>query len=330
MEIEYKALHSASCCYYDGDLYVAFYAGERECVKQRVFIYRKKKGKNMSFFKALPMGSGNPVLMSVGKELYCCYSRFTRPMTNNVFELWRTCYTSVEQISGETNKQYVLSTYCCPRCNPYTMDNGVVLLPCYDEEIAKGMIFSIGENILLNRYFLANHDSRVIQPSLFKYDNAFMIFYRNFTRRLSNSPEKAYAFYSKGWYSQAQGTLVFSSPQLTNIPNNNESIVGINDKDGNALTVFNNKPGRQELTLGLIRPSSKGIPESDNLLILNDSEKASYPNCAFNGKNQLVICFTSYEKSINSLSSICIATVSTNYKKVLSRIYITADDVNSV
>lgn len=329
MQVEYKALHSPSCCYYKEDLYVAFYAGERECIRQRVFVFKKEKGK-FSLFRALPPGSGNPVLMVLGDDLYCCYSRFTRPMTNDVFELWQTCYTSVERLSGAEKKQYVLSTYCCPRCNPHTLPNGAVLLPCYDESVAKGIFFFISENALLERVFPIGHDKQVIQPSVFMCGSAMMVLYRNFTKRLSMRPDdEKFALYSRMFISPTCG-IQFSQPQYSKIPNNNESVVGINDKEENALVIFNAKSGRQDLTLGMASADSKGVLCSENLLVLNDTVKASYPNCTFNNKNQLTVSFTAYDASINMGSQICIATVSTNYGKVLSRKYIGPEDLNQL
>lgn len=324
--VDYKALHSSSCCYYNSDLYIAFYAGERECVKQRVFVF-KKEGNKFVLFRVLPAGSGNPVLMVVENKLYCCYSRFTRPMTKSVFELWQTCYTCVEQLSGTEKKQYVLSTYCCPRCNPYGLPNGDVLLPCYDESVAKGIVFKIGDGSFLERHFLIDHGKAVIQPSIFKYEDAYVILYRNFEKNLPSNPDQCYAPYSLSFYNKTLRKTAFSHPVYSKIPNHNESIVGINDKEGNAIVVYNADVGRENLTLGVVNSNKEEVLCTKNNLLISETPKASYPNCAFNEKGQLVVTFTAYDKSINNGSKICVATISTNYKKVLSRKYIEARDV---
>jgi len=321
------ALHSPSCTYYKGEFYVAFYAGEQECVKQRVLIFKKEKSK-LKFFKQMPIGSGNPVLMVYNNNLYCCYSMFTRPMNNNVFDLWRTTYTCVQDLISEKNDKYVLSTYCCPRTNPYYFNKDSLLLSCYDESISRGMIFHFGKGQLMERYMCMN-DFPVIQPSVVKFNDKFFVFFRNFKKNLIYYPEECCCPFSEIIFSTAQKTFVFGETKISSIPNHNESISTLNDNNGNPLIVYNAEKNRKNLTLGMLEQKN-GIMGVKPLTVLNDSIKASYPNCCFNKKNQLVVVYTSYEKGINYGSSICVATVATKYNKVLTRKYITSNDLKDI
>ena len=320
-----NALHSPSCCFYKNKLYVAFYAGERECVEQKVYIFEKE---NTSFkkIKELPIGSGNPVLFILDDSLFCCYSMFSRPMIGNVFDLWKTTYTCVEKINTSVEpidaKRFILSTYCCPRCNPYYSDENV-FIPCYDEDIKKGVIFSLTKNRPIERKIIdLNSKYSVIQPSICQIKNNFYVLFRNFHKNLKYYPDKAYALGCPMMFSPAQKDIVFGDTVYTKIPNHNESIVAINDKENNSLIVYNAKAGRTELTLGFLKINNDGIIDVDPIITINEERKGCYPNCCFNDNNQLIISFTSFEEGINSGSQICLTTMSTNYKKILSRKYI--------
>jgi hypothetical protein len=325
--IDYKALHSPSCCYFKNELYVAFYAGERECIKQSVFVFKKDARGKFSLFYKFKEGTGNPVLFIVNDNLYCAYSVFTRPFTNNVFDLWKTTYTSVLNISQETideDKSILLSTYCCPRVNPFYFKDGSVMLPCYDEEIQRGVFFHIGKSKFITRgIHLSKHP--VIQPSMF-FKNGFKVLYRNFQN--PRPSDQSFSPSCKMALSPAQNRILFSETSYSTIPNNNESIIGFNDDAGNALTVYNAKSGRQDLTLGMIEEDSNGVISADPLVVLNEEERASYPNHCYNKKGQLVVVYTSYGNGgINNGSRIAISTVSKNYKKVLSTKYLSAKNI---
>lgn len=313
------ALHSPSCTYFNNELYVAFYAGEQECVNQRVLVFKKDKNKFI-LFKQLPIGSGNPVLMIFNNNLYCCYSMFTRPMTDNVFDLWKTTYTCVQDLTSSSEK-YVLSTYCCPRINPHYLEDQSILLPCYDEGIQKGLFFHFGKGRNMERYVCMN-PYPVIQPSTVRINDKLYAFFRNFKKSLNLYPEECYAVYAGMFFSTANKSVIFGETKKSSIPNHNESICTFNDREGNPFIIYNALPNRQELTLGLLQQDQNGLMSVNPMIILNESEKASYPNCCFNSKNQLVVSFTSYEKGINSGSSICVATIATKYNKILNRKYI--------
>jgi hypothetical protein len=315
--MDYKALHSPSCCLYKGELYVTFYAGERECVNQRVFIFKKQKSKFV-LIKKLPFGTGNPALMVMNGNLFCVHSVFTKPMVNNVFDLWQTTYTAVTNV--ETDSQYVLSTYCCPRNNPYVLENGGVILPCYDENIERGMVFYIKNNIVDRAVCM--FDYPVIQPSAFRLDNKLYLLFRNFNRKIRNNPEERVTMSCQFGFSPAQNKIVFSGLAKTKIPNHNESVATINDPNGFPLVVYNGVQGRKELSLGFLQKDSDGVFEADKILELNEETKGSYPNMCYNKIGQLIVSFTSYENGINSGSRICIAKISKDYSKVLSRSYI--------
>jgi hypothetical protein len=315
--MEYNALHSPTCCLYKGELYVAFYAGERECVNQRVFIFKKNKSK-YELVKKLPEGSGNPALMVVNDSLFCVYSVFTKPMINNVFDLWQTTYTSV--INVETDDKYVLSTYCCPRNNPYSLNNGGVILPCYDENIERGVLFYIHNNNVDRAVCMFNYP--VIQPSVVKLDNQLHLLFRNFNRTNHARENERCVIACRFGFSPARNKLVFSDLMKTTIPNHNESVATINDSDEVPLVVYNAVQGRQELTLGILQKNDEGVIGADPILQLNEDVRGSYPNMCYNKQGQLIVVFTSYDKGINLGSRICVAKISKNYKKVLSRHYI--------
>lgn len=322
------ALHSPSCAYYKGDLYIAFYAGEQECVNQRVLVLKKEKSK-FTLFKELPLGSGNPVLMTFNNSLYCSYSMFTRPMVNNVFDLWKTTYTCVQDLMGPKDSKYVLSTYCCPRVNPYYFNDESLILPCYDEGIERGMLFHFGKGRLLERYVCMD-SLPVIQPALVHKNGKFHVLFRNFRKGLSYYPQECYVPYAEMQFSTANKSIVFGPMKKSTIPNHNESISTVNDREGNALIVYNAEKGRQRLTLGMVGYEKDGRMKADPLIELNETPKASYPNCCFNRRHQLVIVYTAYEKGINYGSSICISTVSTKYDRILSRKYITPDTIKNL
>jgi hypothetical protein len=167
-------------------------------------------------------------------------------------------------------------------------------------------------------------DHPVIQPSVVKCNNKVHILFRNFDRAARSKPEKRVAMSSHLLFSSAQNKLMFAPVIRTDIPNHNESLIGINDPEGNALTVYNAVENRGDLTLGFLNEEDD-VLKSDPILVLNEESRASYPNHCYNNKGQLVVCFTSYDKGINEGSRICIATVSKNYKKILSRKYIDSD-----
>jgi hypothetical protein len=323
--IDYKALHSPTCCYFKDELYVAFYAGESECVNQSVFIFKQdSKGKLKQFYK-MKEGTGNPVLFTVNNNLYIAYSVFTRPFTNNVFDLWKTTYTSILNISQEVieeDKSILLSTYCCPRVNPFYFKDGSVMLPCYDEEIQRGVMFHIGRSKFITRgIHLSQHP--VIQPSIF-FKNGFKLLYRNFQH--PRPVNQSFAPTSQMALSVAQNKILFSDTKYTEIPNNNESLIGFNDDSGESFTVYNATPGRKDLTLATIEDEN-GTLVPKPLLVLNEEEKASYPNHCYNNKGQLVVVYTSYKEGINRGSRIAVATVSKNYKKVLRTKYLSPQDI---
>lgn len=322
------ALHSPSCAYYKGDFYVAFYAGEQECVNQRVLIFKKEKSK-YSLFKQLPIGSGNPVLMTFNDSLYCCYSMFTRPMINNVFDLWRTTYTCVQDLMSEKDSKYVLSTYCCPRVNPYYLSDNSLLLPCYDEGIQRGMLFGFGKGRFMERYVCMDNKP-VIQPTVVSMNDKYFCLFRNFQKSLSFYPQECYTPYAEIAFSPAQQTVIFGELKKSTIPNHNESIATLNDREGNPLVVFNAEKNRQRLTLGMLDFDKEGRMMAKPMAVLNETERGSYPNCCFNKKNQLVVVFTAYDKGINSGSSICVATISTKYDRVLSRKYIAPETIKDI
>jgi hypothetical protein len=328
--IDYKALHSPTCCYFKGDLYVAFYAGERECINQSVFVFKKDKRGKFSLFYKMKEGTGNPVLFTVNDHLYCAYSVFTRPFINNVFDLWRTTYTSILNLSEEVideDKAILLSTYCCPRVNPYYFQDGSVLLPCYDEEIKRGVMFHIGKSKFITRGIqLSKHP--VIQPSIY-FQNGFKVLYRNFQH--PRPKNQSFAPYGKIALSNAQNRILFSDTEYSTIPNNNESLIAFNDDSGETYVVYNAKEGREDLTLARLVENELGQPTPEPLLKLNTEKKASYPNWSYNNKGQLVIVYTSYGETgggINSGSKIAIATVSKNYKKVLNTKFLEPKDLN--
>ena len=322
--MEYKALHSPTCCLYKGEIYVAFYAGERECVNQRVFIFKKQKGEFV-LVKKLPIGSGNPALMVMHDNLFCAYSVFTKPMINNVFDLWQTTYTSVEHVAS--GDKYVLSSYCCPRNNPYVLSNGDTLLPCYDENIERGMLFHISKNNVDRAVCMFNYP--VIQPSIFKIEDRLHLLFRNFNRAIRNNPEERFTLSCQFGFSPARNKMVFSDLRKTEIPNHNESVATVSDSKGIPLVAYNAVQGRRELSLGFLKKNEEtGVISADQILQLNEDEKGSYPNLCYNKAGQLIAVFTSYETGINSGSRICIAKIAKNYGKVLSRHYIDGSMLN--
>jgi len=320
------ALHSSSCAFYNNELFVTFYAGKKECVDQRVFVFIKNKNK-FSLFREMPLGSGNPVLMIFNNKLYCCYSMFSRPMTDNVLNMWENTYICVEDLTSDKRPKYVLSTYCCPRNNPYYFLNNSLLLPCYDEGIKRGVFFRFIPGESMERYVCMN-EFPVIQPTIVRKDNKIFSFFRNFKKSISLSPSECYAPYCSMDYSVAQKTVIFGETKKSLIPNHNESLATINDSDDNPIVIYNNSENRQELTLGILNDDKIGNILSENRLKINEQKRASYPNCCFNNKNQLVVSYTSYEgNSINQGSSICISYISTKYDSVLSRQYICSSDL---
>jgi hypothetical protein len=197
------------------------------------------------------------------------------------------------------------------------------MLPCYDEEIQRGVMFHIGKSKYITRgTCLSRHP--VIQPSIF-YKNGFRILYRNFQQPRPAS--QSFAPTCKMALSMAQNRILYSDTSYTKIPNNNESIIGFNDDSGASYTIYNAVPGRKELTLALL-DEDNGVLTPKPIIQLNEEEKASYPNHCYNKRGQLVVTYTSYgEMGINNGSKIAISTVSKNYKKVLNTIYITPDDL---
>ena len=330
-----KAMHSPSCCYFGGSLYVAFYSSLQEGIGQKVFIFKEESKSKKKFFKLfaeLDSGSGNPVLFTLSDQLYVAYSMFTQPHTGNVVELWKSTYTMIKCLSADDSKPIILSTYCAPRCNPYYAGDKAVLLPCYDEGIEKPVLFSISTSGPIERSVMLS-ESAMIQPTLVPVDGALKMFCRNFDRsRVEGRSAKVTSIA----YSAAQKRILFSKEMDTVIPNNNESLAAIHDMGGNSIVVYNAEVGRKKLTVATIGSEKSKDGDFnritiDPVIVINDTEKASYPNCCYNRQKQLVVVFTSYDgNGINDGSEISIVTLSKNYKKILSRKYISPSDIPEV
>ena len=311
MQHDVNLLHSSSCINYKGEIYVAFYAGERECVNQRVYIFKYKQDtKEYVLYHKLNYGTGNPVLFTLNEDLYCAYSVFTKKMKGNVFDLWQTCYTAITQINEE-GYDFILSTYCCPRTNPFYSKNGVIL-GCYDEQIQRSMFFIINEYKETSRH-VDMDQHKVIQPSIFSLNDDLFMINRNFGLEKNKCP------LSKVLYSESLKKLVFKKEGFSNIPNHNESIATLNDKE-NCFIVYNKKKKRKDLTLGLLNMKNE-LLDSEDLLKLNNTSFASYPNMCLNNKGQLVISFTAYSDS-NSRDKdfhIEIVTISNDLDRIIKR-----------
>ena len=309
MEHDIKLLHSSSCVNYKGDIYIAFYAGEKECVNQRVYIFKYKKDtKEYVLYHKLNYGTGNPVLFILDQDLYCAYSVFTKKMKTNVFELWETCYTAITKINEE-ECSFILSTYCCPRTNPFYLKNGVIL-GCYDEQIQRPMLFIINNQKETSRHVDIDQN-KSIQPSVFSLNNDLFMINRNFGLEKNKCP------LSKVLYSESFKKIVFKKEEFSDITNHNESIATFNDKE-NCFIVYNKNKKRRDLTLGLLSIKNE-VLVSEDLLKLNSTKFASYPNICLNNKGQLVICFTAYDDSINREFHIEIITISNDLERIIKR-----------
>jgi len=166
------------------------------------------------------------------------------------------------------------------RCAPIIYRDEIYL-PLYREMNPMGTIMkyngkwsfvgNIGENI--------NYDSRygkgvLIQPTIWRENNLFKALCRDITRN------------KRAWYSESSDGVVWSKPVSTDIWNDNNSIIAINNTKG-PLIIWNEGEGRSNLNLGRFE-DNKAI----FLKKLNERESSSYPNYHIDEVQNIHIVYT--------------------------------------
>lgn len=172
------------------------------------------------------------------------------------------------------------------RCQPIIIKK-TWYLPMYREHNCKGVIMkaidgwqwvftgTIGNNIQTESGRFGN--GVLIQPTIWHDGTKFHSLSRDVSRT------------KRAWYSSSRNGSTWTEPIKTNLWNDNNSVVAIQDGTAEPWLVWNHGPGRGLLTLGIW---NKEEMSAKPLLILNRSHNASYPNYCFDYDNNLHIVHT--------------------------------------
>jgi predicted neuraminidase len=118
----------------------------------------------------------------------------------------------------------------------------------------------------------------LIQPTIWFDDN-------NTLHSLSRDVTKV----KRAWYSYSTDNgKTWSKPETTSIWNDNNSIVVANNNRSCPLVIWNEGPGRSNLSLGQLNKDNRSITP---ITKLNESW-ASYPNYCFDNNNNLNVVHT--------------------------------------
>jgi len=284
--------HSSSICEHDGEIYLAYYQGEKEDWDQHVIVLKQVEGEWLTF-KEFQHGSGNPVIFSWQGHLYIAMTQFREETKGieNCHVLWANTDLHIYQFNhvGSTVFEIAEYPYCACRIAPFEYQEKL-LLPCYDESRGEGLILEMdkmfgkpvheegGNKSLVRHSIVQSNKTQVIQPTLFKdKHNSLMMLARNF---------------GYGRYHRKSGVILgvnttsrnWMCKLITEIPNWNDSILAIPRKDIYWM-VYSEECYRKKLILRNESGTSKRILTKDH---------GSYPNYCVTKEGNIKICFTEY------------------------------------
>lgn len=304
--------HSSSVCFYKGHFYVAYYeTPQSEGWQQEVVVLKNPFSSEPTVTCRLQGGYGNPVVFVHNDLLLLACSRF-RDEVRNIEDcrvLWAHADLLLYSL-GDKARLLDKYPYMSPRCAPISLpcvDNAKAfetLLPTYDEMAKVSALMRLlpvtretigAEGLKINRGLIFNHPTiPMIQPSAICADDTWTIYGRNFGYPYKPgcppiTPVIGYKIISH--------KLVHGINE--NIPNHNESVLlfqNVEDKN-EPYVVFNDGPGRTNLTIGPVDPAAGRSKIVLNAIAGHPYTKyghGSYPNYC-NSKDGLVVCCTVYD-----------------------------------
>lgn len=294
--IEQKISHCPTiCCTDDNNIYIAFYAGSRECENdQRVYVYKYLKNGKYELKLTLEEQTGNPVLFSVKSEVYLMYSLFTKK-TERPVDKWRHCSNHIINIKKPEKIiiEIPAQNGYLGRINPIKIKQDIYI-PIYKEYNCYGRILKCNSD--LSKYSMLgkigeqteNNGTRfgsglLIQPSIWLEDNILHSVSRNIY------PKMHYAWYSK---SEDFGETWSDPTQIPLTSYNNSLCIISETTPKKAIWNYHNpkkyqKSKRTHLLLTEI--DYKFRPNLQTIIQLNDHKPASYPNYIIDKNNKLHI-----------------------------------------
>ena len=289
--------HCASILSTGDDILIVYYMGPECSDAQCVQLIQYKR--NGTLIKKLNLMSqtGNPILFKFGSSIHLVCSYFNDVGPNNEvpytrIDRWKYCslwdFNYLFDVNGIITPTSItkipIEVGYVARCAPIEHKIGNItniLIPLYREKDPHGLIVAynnkwtklgiIGDNIA----DVHHHFGRggLIQPSIW-YDGRYKVLCRDVTKN------------NRAWYSESLDCRRWSNPIQTNVWNDNNSIVVINNSIG-PLIIWNDGPGRSILNLGYFKNY-----EAISLMRLNGKERASYPNYCWDSDGNLHIVYT--------------------------------------
>jgi len=300
-----KMVHSSSVCYHNNALYLAFYCGPHEGWEERVILLKKTDDEWVKVLE-LPLGSGNPVLITINSNLFIAYSQFKGGTEDikNVPTLWTLCDTYIAHVVGKSYKNVAFYQNLCPRCNPVYFNNSCIV-SLYDETMhtATNIIFKTDEadsnRVQLGRHsFIGRQKEMHIQPSLYINNGGVIAFEaRNHSRYSNYSIVGSYQDTISGSYWDVEYDM--------NRYNFNESVVLFNYHK-KIYRIYGNTAGRTDLML-----QEENNPNF-NPIKLNELNRGCYPNACKLPEDQFMVCFTEYHGMLSWRTQITLKTFDEN------------------
>jgi hypothetical protein len=303
---DYNFNHCASIIVREGYSAIVGYCG-RECTdEQRVFIYNNGK------YATLEPKTGNPIIWEFDDKINILYSKFediapdgSKP--NTPVERWKYCSNYYFQVNASSFDDYIKNDTIhgdfieknstkiddmfglLARCQPIIF-NGECLIPMYKEKNPICEIWSLNDSKLYKKSSFGEVTNEwceennvipsslghgvAIQPTLAITNNSLTAYMRNVSRN-----------HEHAWYSKSKDGINWSELKQTRIPNENNSLIYVNDNK-RPYVVYNTNRTRSDIRL-LATASGKSIPLG-RILHSYGRESYSYPNYAW-GENCLHI-----------------------------------------
>lgn len=272
--------HCSSLCAFNDGVIIAWYSGKSEChTNQAVYVIFINSNSISNPLK-LEDGSGNPTVWSSNGKIYIIYSKFGHTPFK-LIDKWKYCTNIVAELILHNNFLTIARhtkvpwTNLLSRCNPINV-NGTVYVPLYNELKRHGVIFkAVGATLTeLGTIGMGMNNNGMIQPTIW-YDGKFNSLSRTFHSNLTHAH-----------YSQSVDGAIWSTPQITTIPNNNSSLHTLR-WHGHNLIIWNNTTSRlrSNLCLGLIR-------NIEAVALVKLADFGSYPSMCVDAIGNLHVTFT--------------------------------------
>lgn len=249
--------HCSSITSDDEAYYVAFYYGKECSDRQKVSITRYPHDGSEPTGCVLAPKTGNPIVFNHDGQIFVIYSLFTdADETGNVIDFgrnvvlrWKHCDNYIGRIEMSGGVPLLVDIKkidgCygrLARCQPIQY-NGKTLIPMYREGDPLCEVWEFdGQNVRLRSQFgyMTEKIGRTvnqfkleynylgngvaIQPSIVEIDGKLVAYCRNVCKSRINDNRKA-------WYAESKDGVEWSELKYTKIPNHNNSLVVIKDRE---------------------------------------------------------------------------------------------------